>query len=202
MFSDFYAGVFVARQLEGVKFALGPTIATTRTHLAGFGGYASIENRPADDLLVGRMIAEQGYRVELLPYAVGTVPDYKSLPRPVPQTPVRWIRGDGCGICGPGDTWACSLQGITLVDSGDVVAHPTAAVAVSYLGAYLGLRIAMTWVIGVRGLNQNSLKRSLALIPAWDALAFLIWLASFARRSIRWRGSDYLLRGGLLVPRN
>jgi ceramide glucosyltransferase len=67
MFSDFYAGILVARQLDGVKFALGPTIATTRTRLAGFGGYGAIQDRPADDLLVGRLIAEQGYEVELLP---------------------------------------------------------------------------------------------------------------------------------------
>src|SRR5271155_727298 len=50
MFSDFYAGILVARQLDGVKFALGPTIATTRTRLSGFGGYEAIDNRPADDL--------------------------------------------------------------------------------------------------------------------------------------------------------
>ena len=49
MMSDFYAGVLVDWQLEGVKFALGPTIATTRTRLAGFGGYPELENRPADD---------------------------------------------------------------------------------------------------------------------------------------------------------
>ena len=41
MMSDFYAGVLVDWQLEGIKFALGPTIATTRTRLSGFGGYAS-----------------------------------------------------------------------------------------------------------------------------------------------------------------
>src|SRR3984957_14656582 len=79
MMSDFYAGIVVAWQLDGVKFALGPTIATTRERLAAFGGYEAIENRPADDLLVGRLIAEQGYDVVLLPYAISTVPDYQSL---------------------------------------------------------------------------------------------------------------------------
>jgi hypothetical protein len=31
-------------------------------------------------------------------------------------------------------------------------------------------------------------------------MAFLIWVASFARRSIRWRGTDYCIRGGTLLP--
>ncbi len=66
MMSDFYPGIVVAWQLDGVKFALGPTIATTRERLAAFGGYESIENRPADDLLVGRFIADQGYEVQAL----------------------------------------------------------------------------------------------------------------------------------------
>ena len=47
MMSDFYAGILVAWQLDGIKFALGPSIATTRARLAGFGGYAAIENRRA-----------------------------------------------------------------------------------------------------------------------------------------------------------
>ena len=76
MMSDFYAGILVAWQLDGVKFALGPTIATTRARLDGFGGYPELENRPADDLLVGRLIAEQGYEVVLLRYSIETVCDY------------------------------------------------------------------------------------------------------------------------------
>src|SRR5579862_1571175 len=79
MMSDFYPGILVAWQLDGIKFALGPTIATTRTRLAAFGGYAAIENRPADDLLVGRLIAEQGCEVLLLPYSIQTVADFHSL---------------------------------------------------------------------------------------------------------------------------
>src|SRR6202161_40838 len=90
MLSDFYAGLLVARELDGVKFALGPTIATTRARLAGFGGYQSIENRPGDDLLVGRLIAEQGYQIELSRYTVDTVSDYQSLSELLHKR-LRWL---------------------------------------------------------------------------------------------------------------
>ncbi len=90
MMSDFYAGVLVAWQLDGVKFALGPTIATTRTRLDGFGGYPELENRPADDLLVGRLIAEQGYEVVLLRYSIETVCDYGSIGDLLHKR-LRWI---------------------------------------------------------------------------------------------------------------
>ena len=90
MMSDFYAGILVAWQLDGVKFALGPTIATTRTRLNDFGGYAVLENRPADDLLVGRLIAEQGYEVALLRYPVETVSDYQSMGELLHKR-LRWI---------------------------------------------------------------------------------------------------------------
>jgi hypothetical protein len=54
-------------------------------------------------------------------------------------------------------------------------------------------------VIG--GLKQEGgYGRRMLLIPLWDAMAFVIWVSSFARRSIRWRGSDYYIRRGTLVP--
>jgi ceramide glucosyltransferase len=197
MVSDFYAGILVARQLDGVKFALGPTIATTRTRLAGFGGYKAIENQPGDDLLVGRLIAEQGYEVELLPYTILTVADYGSMPDLLHKR-MRWVVvmrhmrpwGHLGLLFTQGLPW--SLAAIAI--------QPTAAVAVAYLGAYLGLRLAMTWLIGVRGLDDRALWKKLWLIPVWDALAFFIWLFSFVRSSIRWRGGEYYIRDGQLVP--
>jgi ceramide glucosyltransferase len=47
-------------------------------------------------------------------------------------------------------------------------------------------------------LKQSGLWPKMLLIPIWDATAFLIWLASFTRRTIRWRGIDYTLRDGML----
>jgi ceramide glucosyltransferase len=202
MMSDFYAGVLVAWQLDGVKFALGPTIATTRQHLNTFGGYAELENRPADDLLVGRLIAEQGYEVVLLNYAIETVCDYASLGDLLHKR-LRWIVvmrhmrpwGHLGLLLTQGLPW--SLAAVEI--------HPTAAIALGYLGAYLALRVAMTCTIGINIGNKSRLRRpglwkQMPLIPVWDAVAFAIWLTSFGRNSIRWRGADYHIRDGRLVP--
>ncbi|HTW65705.1 MAG TPA: glycosyltransferase [Bryobacteraceae bacterium] len=197
MLSDFYAGILVAWQLDGVKFALGPTIATTRSRLAGFGGYPELENRPADDLLVGRLIAEQGCEVVLLNYTVATVCDYASLGDLLHKR-LRWIvvmrhmrpRGHLGLLLTQGLPWSLAA----------VAAHPSAPVTLGFLGAYIVLRSAMTWIIGVHGLHQPGSWKQIPLIPVWDAVAFAIWLTSFGRNSIRWRGADYYIRDGRLVP--
>ncbi len=197
MFCDFYPGIMVAWQLDGVKFAFGQTIVTTRKHLAGFGGYTAIQNRPADDLLVGRLVAEQGLEVELLPYTVETVADFKSFnefffKRLRWMTVMRHMRPWGhIGlIFTQGLAWSIAA----------VAVHPSARVALLYLGGYACVRTAMTWLIGVWGMKQKGLWKKMALVPVWDAWALLIWLLSFGRRSIRWRDIDYRIRGGMLVP--
>ena len=197
MFSDFYAGILVARQVDGVKFALGPTIATTRTALASFGGYQAIQFRPADDLLVGRLIAEQGYKVELSHYTISTVADYGSMGELLHKR-LRWFVvmrhmrpwGHLGLLLTQGLPW--SLAAIAI--------DPSAAIALGYFGTYLCFRLAMTWMVGVWGLKQDSLWKKFALIPLWDAVAFFIWLVSFGRNSIRWRDGQYYIRNGQLVP--
>jgi hypothetical protein len=81
-----------------------------------------------------------------------------------------------------------------------VAVHPTAMVALGYLGGYMALRMAMTWTIAIHGLRQSGVWKQMPLIPVWDAVAFAIWLTSFGRNSIRWRGADYYIRDGRLVP--
>ena len=197
MISDLYAGILVARELDGIKFALGETIVTTRSILAQFGGYQALENRPADDLLVGRMISELGYEVELLPYAVLTVPDYRSM-RELFLKRLRWMVvmrhmrpwGHLGLIFTLGLPWSLAAVAI----------HPTPAVALGYLGTYVVLRAAMLWAIGIRGLKQSSLWKIMYLLPVWDAVAFAIWTSSFLQNSISWRGESYRIRNGQLVP--
>lgn len=197
MLSDFYPGILVAKQLDGMKFALGPTISTTRSYLREFGGYAAIENKPADDLLIGRLIAEHGREVVLLPYAIVTVPDYQSL-RELFFKRLRWMTvmrhmrpwGHVGLIFTLGLPW--SLLAVAIA--------PMTTVAVAYLGGYFLVRSVLTLLVGSTGLKQSGVWSKLALIPVWDAMASLIWLTSFTRRSIRWRGHDYFIVNGDLVP--
>ena len=199
MTSDFFAGILVAWQLDGVKFMFGQSIVTTKQRIAGFGGYEVIENRPADDFNVGRLVAAQGYEVKLVSYIVKTVADFQSL-KDLFYKRVRWMtvmrlmrrRGHQGLIFTWGLIWALIA----------VATHPTRAVMIGYLGSYVVLRVVLTWVIGIQGMRQKGLWPKMLLIPLWDAVAFLIWIASFGRKTIRWRGYDYYIRDGILVPVN
>ena len=128
---------------------------------------------------------------------VGTVADYRSIGELL-QKRLRWIVvmrhmrpwGHLGLMLTMGLPWSIAAVAI----------HPTLATAIGYLGAYCGLRALLTWTIGVRGLRRRDLMREAALIPVWDAAAVLLWLASFLRKSVRWRGGEYYIRDGRLVP--
>ena len=180
-----------------MKFAFGQTIATRRKYLDGFGGFTAIQNRPADDLLVGRLIAQQGLEVVLLPYTVETVADFRSLKefffkRLRWMTVMRHMRPWGhIGLFFThGLAWSLAAFAV----------RPTALVALCYFGGYLSVRIAMTWLVGIHGLKQEGIWKKMALVPLWDAWALMTWILSFGRRSIRWRDMNYRIRGGTLVP--
>ncbi len=196
MMSDFYAGILVAWELDGVHFALGPTMASTKQRVEAFGGFQVLENGPADDLLFGRLIAEQGVEFKLLPNVVKTVPDFQGF-RELVAKRLRWMTVMRSmrpwGHFGLLFTWG--LPWTTLA----VLVRPTLGVAVGYWGSYLICRAATMWLIGIYGLKQSGVWGKMPLIPLWDAVAFLVWLMSFTRSSIRWRGVDYQLRDGHFV---
>jgi ceramide glucosyltransferase len=187
----------VAWELDGVKFTFGQTIVIRRENIAAFGGYEAIENRPADDLRVGRLVAELGREVKLTPYVIETVADFVSLSdlfykRLRWMTVMRLMRP--WGHFGLIFTWGLPWALLA------VAIHPSAAVAAGYLGSYMVLRVAMTWLIGIWGMKQSGLWQKMPLIPVWDAMAFVIWLKSFRRKTIRWRGVEYFIHEGILVP--
>lgn len=196
MTSDFFGSVMVAWKLDGVTFTFGQTIVTTRQAVASWGGYPVLEDRPADDFYAGKLAAEQGYAVKLLPYVVEAVADFGTFGELLHKR-LRWATvqrlmrpwGHMGLIFTFGLPWAIAAA----------VTVPTTAVIAGYFGGYAACRIAMAAMIGGWGIRQRGLWKKIPLLPVWDLFAFAVWLASFTRRTIRWRGVDYLMREGKFV---
>src|SRR5262249_28075408 len=89
---EFMLGVLTARQLEGVKFALGSTIATRKSVMEKYGGFAAIAGYLADEFFMGNLAAQAGYYVSISHYMVETVlPDYSF--GDFIRHQLRWARG-------------------------------------------------------------------------------------------------------------
>lgn len=195
--SDFFPGVLAARQLEGVKFALGATMATRSQTLAEIGGFEAIADSLMDDYEFGKLIAQKGRRVEIIPYTVWTVPSSEgTLDFFMHQ--LRWAVG--VRNSRPwGHLGRILTQGLPWAVAAAAVDRSWVAAA-AFLGAYLALRLTMAWTVGVRGLHDPLLRRKWWLVPLWDAVAFFVWVASFLENRVRWRGAEFYVRKGRLIP--
>ena len=71
--SDFFAGVLMAAWTEGVKFALGASVVTTKTWMQKIGGFEAIAAFLADDYEIGRRVTQSGGRVVLSHETVSTM---------------------------------------------------------------------------------------------------------------------------------
>ena len=56
--------------LDGMKFALGPTIAARRETLARIGGFDAVKDFLAEDFVMGKLAAERGDGVILSSYVI------------------------------------------------------------------------------------------------------------------------------------
>ena len=77
---------------------------------------------------------------------------------------------------------------------------PAPSIAAAYLTAYLILRLAMAWVVGVRAVADETVRTKLWLIPFRDAIHFVVWLASFTSNKISWGGEQFTMREGRMSP--
>ena len=166
----FCGAALVARELEGLKFMMGSTMATTKERLAEIGGFEAMVDLHSDDYELGRRIAARGYRIELLPEPVWMAFPSQTLGAYL-RHELRWAIGIR-NIRPGGHFGMLFTHGLPWAIAAACVA-PSAAVGAAYLGAYFVLRFAMAWAVGVWGLRDPVLRRRiLAVARARPALVF------------------------------
>ena len=185
--SDFFAGVLMASWTEGITFALGASIATTKEWLGKIGGFEAIADTLADDYELGNRIAKAGGGVVLSREAVWTMYPAQTF-RGFWDHQVRWART--VRLCRPlSYVGLLFTQGLPWALLAALLA-PVRWIAGAYMLAYLVLRFAMAWTVGVWGVGDEVLRGKFWLVPLRDAIHFLIWLGSFGSNRIRWAKSN------------
>jgi len=193
----FCGAALVARELEGLKFMMGSTMATTKQRLAEIGGFEAMVDLHSDDYELGRRIADCGYRIELLPEPVEMAFPAQTLGAYL-RHELRWAIGIR-NIRPGGHFGMLFTHGLPWAIAAAYFA-PTTALAIAYIAAYLVIRFAMGWTVGIWGLRDPVLRPWLWVLPIRDLLSFFVWLASFGMNRIEWRGSAFTLEKGRMVP--
>jgi ceramide glucosyltransferase len=191
--SDFFAGALVADWMEGVTFALGASVVTSKTWLNKIGGYEAFANRLADDYEIGNRVYKAGGKVLLSREPVWTMYPAESF-RGFWEHQVRWART--VRIVRPASFFGLIVtHGLPWVIAVSLVS-PSRSVAAAYLGGYLVLRLLMAWAVGVWGIRDEVLRRQIWLVPFRDAIHFFVWLAGFTSDRVNWGGIEYEIREG------
>jgi ceramide glucosyltransferase len=185
MNTDFLAGILVARMLEGMRFAVGPTIAARRHALESIGGFERLKDYLAEDFVMGKFAAEAGHGVILSSYVIehhiGSSPDF----RHNAAHRLRWNRSTRrsrpAGYLGQLFTMPVPLA--LLVTAWNPLWWPVLPVT-------LAIRGVAAWTVSEQVLHA---RINWLLLPLEDLAGFCFWIAGFFGNTITWRGRRYRL---------
>ena len=187
MNTQFLGGILVARMIEGMKFALGPTIAARKSVLDQMGGFDRLKDYLAEDFVMGKFAAELGHRVLLSSYVIEHHIGGQDFAANIKHR-LRWARSTRrsrpAGYAGELFTMPLPLALLLWVWSPAL--WPVAAMAIL-------ARAASAWACAGWVLHDNLTASRWFLLPMQDAMAFLIWIAGFFGNHIVWRGRKYRL---------
>jgi ceramide glucosyltransferase len=183
MNTDFLSGILVARMLEGMQFAVGPTIAARREVLQSIG-FDRLKDYLAEDFVMGKLAAEAGYDVILSSHVIEHHIGSTGLRQNAAHR-LRWARS--------------TRRSRPLGYVGQLFTMPVPAAALLCFAAPEWWPIAAAAVI-IRGISayvvaDRVLKARVhwLLLPLEDLAGFCFWIAGFFGNTITWRGQQYRL---------
>jgi len=184
MNTEFLAGLLVARLIEGVRFAVGPTVAARKEALAAIGGFARLKDYLAEDYVLGRSAADAGLGVilsrNIVEHRIGSQGLRANLAHRL-----RWVRSTRrsrpFGYIGL--LFTCPLP-LALVLT---ALHPAWWPCIVGAVAFRSVAAWSTsyWILGV--------KPQWPLLLFQDLLSFAAWVVGFFGNTIVWRGRRYYL---------
>lgn len=190
------SGVLVANLLEGMKFALGPTMVTRKEIIEELGGFEALRDYLADDFVLGNLIAGLGKMVILSSHVIDHVVLNRSA-RDSCLHQVRWMKSSRfsrpLGHLGTCLTFAVPF-GLLGLAAGWL--RGEWKLGLLLLGLAVVNRMLQSIAVGWGIVSDLRALTLCWLYPVRDLLGFFLWCASYWGREIVWRGERYRLEGG------
>lgn len=192
MNTDFWGSALVARLLEGMRFAVGPTIVARRRVLESIGGFSRLKDYLAEDFVMGKFAADAGHGVILSSYVVEHHIGSATLRQNIAHR-LRWMRSTRrsrpAGYIGQLFTMPLPLALLVCLVS--PAWWPVLPVA-------LVTRAVATYTVSARVLRG---RINWLLLPVEDLISFFFWICGFFGNTISWRGRRYRLHSdGRFAP--
>jgi ceramide glucosyltransferase len=180
--TEFLAQVLVARMLNGMDFALGPTLAIRRAALEAIGGCDELQHYLAEDFVIGNRVKQLGGTVVLskfiIEHRLGAQPFWANFIHRL-----RWARSTRrsrpMGYVGQVFTNPIPLA---------LLLAATAPRTWPVLLLTLLIRAWVAWETAHRVLRDPLTRDFWYLVPVQDLFSFFIWIGGFFGSHITWRG--------------
>jgi ceramide glucosyltransferase len=189
------SGVLVAELLEGMQFALGPSMVMRQSTVEKIGGYEEVAQYYADDFVLGNWTATKAKETVVLSsyiveHHILNAEFKKSMAHQQAwATSTRFSRPKG--HVGEVLTYAVpfGLLGFASLSASGHFALGLALLAFTVLDRVLLCLLVAGWVV-----KDKTAVRKAWLYPLRDLMGFLFWVRSFAgSRRLRYRGDPYEL---------
>ena len=193
------AGVLAAEWIEGMHFALGPTMAVRRSCVEEIGGFGMLGRYCADDFVLGNRIAARGHKVVLSHHVIDHVVLNEGLWESI-QHQIRWMKSTRFsrpkGHLGTALTFSVP-SGVLVCVMAVVLGMPQLGLA-ALIWSVIS-RMVLAAAVGGAVVREGNLPRTVLLYPLRDLMGFCFWAASYASNKILWRGEIFeLLRDGVM----
>jgi ceramide glucosyltransferase len=193
MNTELLGGVMVARMIEGMRFALGCTVAVRRSVLENMGGFGYLQEFLAEDFVIGQRAAELGHGVLFSSYVIEhRIGSQQMMPNLGHR--MRWARSTRrsrpLGYWGQIFTYPLPLALLLCA------VYPSAW---PVLFLTMILRGAAALVTARDIVHDPVTQRQWWLLPIQDVIGFFVWISGFVGDKIIWRNRKCtVLRDGRL----
>ncbi len=193
MNTELIGGVLVARMMEGMRFALGCTVAVRRNVLEDMGGFSYLQEFLAEDFVIGHRAAELGHGVLLSSYVIEHRIGSQGAMRNLGHR-LRWARSTRRSR--PAGYWG---QIFTYPFAWAILLCTVFPAAWPALLLTLVIRSAAALATARYVLRDPVTQKQWWLLPIQDVLGFLVWIGGFLGDTIVWRDRKCtVLRDGRL----